>query len=160
MAVYWLRQYARCYAYLRAMPQIRLRFRRYCLRQYAPFLAVYWLRQYARCYAYLRAMPQIRLRFRRYCLRQYAPFLRSIGYANTPAATPHISPSPKNITSAAGRCLFPLSIHGEGVADRPGVRSNVHGLESKIYFDSSNLSLFNSVSDSMTFDHSYFSRFS
>ena len=61
-------------------------------------------------------------------------------------------------------------MNGEGVADRPGVRSrvadrpgvgsNVHGLESKIYFDSSNLSLFNSVSDSMTFDHSYFSRFS
>ena len=27
------------------------------------------------------------------------------------------------ITSAAGRCLFPLAIYGEGVADRPGVRS-------------------------------------
>ena len=27
------------------------------------------------------------------------------------------------VTSAAGRCPFPLAIYGEGVADRPGVRS-------------------------------------
>ena len=29
------------------------------------------------------------------------------------------------VTSAAGRCPFPLAIYGEGVADRPGVRSRV-----------------------------------
>ena len=27
------------------------------------------------------------------------------------------------LTSAVGRCLFPISIYGERVADRPGVRS-------------------------------------
>ena len=32
-------------------------------------------------------------------------------------------PLAKSITSAVGRCLFPLAIYGEGVADRPGVRS-------------------------------------
>ena len=32
-------------------------------------------------------------------------------------------PPRKLITSAAGRCLSPLAIYGEGVADRPGVRS-------------------------------------
>ena len=32
-------------------------------------------------------------------------------------------PISKFITSAVGRCPFPISIHGEGVADRPGVRS-------------------------------------
>ena len=32
-------------------------------------------------------------------------------------------PISKSITSATGRCPFPISIHGEGVADRPGVRS-------------------------------------
>ena len=31
----------------------------------------------------------------------------------------------KSITSAVGRCLFPLAIYGEGVADRPGVRSKL-----------------------------------
>ena len=35
------------------------------------------------------------------------------------------------ITSAAGRCLFPLAIYGEGVADRPGVRSRA---TTKAYF--------------------------
>ena len=32
-------------------------------------------------------------------------------------------PISKSITSATGRCPFPISIHGEGVADRPGVKS-------------------------------------
>ena len=32
-------------------------------------------------------------------------------------------PLTKFLTSAVGRCLFPLAIYGEGVADRPGVRS-------------------------------------
>ena len=32
-------------------------------------------------------------------------------------------PLAKSITSAVGRCLFPLAIYGEGVPDRPGVRS-------------------------------------
>ena len=32
-------------------------------------------------------------------------------------------PLAKSITSAVGRCLFPLAIYGEGGADRPGVRS-------------------------------------
>ena len=32
-------------------------------------------------------------------------------------------PLAKFVTSAAGRCLFPIAIYGEGVADRPGVRS-------------------------------------
>ena len=65
----------------------------------------------------------------------------------TPAAAGVISPSPKNITSAAGRCLFPLSIHGEGVADRPGVRSRVadrpgersHGLGSEVQIEKKSL---------------------
>ena len=35
------------------------------------------------------------------------------------------------ITSAAGRCLFPLAINGEGVDDRPGVRSRA---TTKAYF--------------------------
>ena len=34
-------------------------------------------------------------------------------------------PLAKYLTSAVGRCLFPLAIYGEGVADRPGVRSRV-----------------------------------
>ena len=38
------------------------------------------------------------------------------------------SPLAKFVTSAAGRCHFPLAIYGEGVADRPGVRSNVRVL--------------------------------
>ena len=29
-------------------------------------------------------------------------------------------PLAKYLTSAVGRCLFPLAIYGEGVADRPG----------------------------------------
>ena len=33
-------------------------------------------------------------------------------------------PLTKFLTSAVGRCLFPLAIYGEGVADRPGVRSS------------------------------------
>ena len=33
-------------------------------------------------------------------------------------------PLAKFFTSAIGRCPFPLAIYGEGVADRPGVRSN------------------------------------
>ena len=37
-------------------------------------------------------------------------------------------PLAKFYTSAVGRCPFPLAIYGEGVADRPGVRSNVRVL--------------------------------
>ena len=37
------------------------------------------------------------------------------------------------LTSAVGRCLFPLAIYGEGVADRPGVRSNTQGIRSNPY---------------------------
>ena len=33
-------------------------------------------------------------------------------------------PLAKFLTSATGRCPHPLAIYGEGVADRPGVRSN------------------------------------
>ena len=36
-------------------------------------------------------------------------------------------PIAKSITSAAGRCPHPLAIYGEGVADRPGVRSRARG---------------------------------
>ena len=39
-------------------------------------------------------------------------------------------PLAKFITSAVGRCPFPLAIYGEGVADRPGVRSNRPGVRS------------------------------
>ena len=49
-------------------------------------------------------------------LRAYArPFLRPQRGRQFPLA--------KFLTSAVGRCLFPLAIYGEGVADRPGVRS-------------------------------------
>ena len=34
-------------------------------------------------------------------------------------------PLAKYVTSAAGRCPTPLAIYGEGVADRPGVRSSI-----------------------------------
>jgi len=48
----------------------------------------------------------------------------SIGVAPLPLA--------KNITSAVGRCPFPLAIYGEGVDDRPGVRSHGLGCEVQI----------------------------
>ena len=37
-------------------------------------------------------------------------------------------PIAKFLASAVGRCPFPIAIYGEGVADRPGVRSNVRVL--------------------------------
>ena len=36
------------------------------------------------------------------------------------------------LTSAVGRCLHPIAIYGEGVADRPGLRSGGQGVRSKI----------------------------
>ncbi len=41
-------------------------------------------------------------------------------------------PLAKFLTSAVGRCLLPLAIYGEGVADRPGVRSNINGPGSEV----------------------------
>ena len=35
------------------------------------------------------------------------------------------------LTSAVGRCLHPIAIYGEGVADRPGLRSGGQGVRSK-----------------------------
>ena len=35
-------------------------------------------------------------------------------------------PITKFLTSAVGRCLHPIAIYGEGVADRPGLRSHSH----------------------------------
>ena len=52
-------------------------------------------------------------------------------YSSSPLS--HIShrqmsiPPRRFLTSAIGRCLFPLAIYGEGVADRPGGRSGVIG---------------------------------
>ena len=36
------------------------------------------------------------------------------------------------LTSAVGRCLHPIASYGEGVADRPGLRSGGQGVRSKI----------------------------
>ena len=36
------------------------------------------------------------------------------------------------LTSAVSRCLHPIAIYGEGVADRPGLRSGGQGVRSKI----------------------------
>ena len=36
------------------------------------------------------------------------------------------------LTSAVGRCLHPIAIYGEGLADRPGLRSGGQGVRSKI----------------------------
>ena len=36
------------------------------------------------------------------------------------------------LTSAVGRCLHPIAIYGEGVTDRPGLRSGGQGVRSKI----------------------------
>ena len=36
------------------------------------------------------------------------------------------------LTSAVGRCLHPIAIYGEGVADRPGLSSGGQGVRSKI----------------------------
>ena len=43
-------------------------------------------------------------------------------YSGAPSG--RLSPLAQFVTSAVGRCPFPISIYGEGVADRPGVRSN------------------------------------
>ena len=40
-------------------------------------------------------------------------------------------PLAKYLTSAVGRCLFPLAIYGEGVADRPGGEVWGTGLDDK-----------------------------
>ena len=64
-------------------------------------------------------------------LRLARQFIRSRLKKDTPAIAGVISPV-KYVTSAVGRCPFPLAIYGEGVADRPGVRSHGLGCEVQI----------------------------
>ena len=77
----------------------------YCLRQYGLLSPYFAIAQYG-----LWA-PGVALRLPRAVF--WRPFRALI-------------PITKFLTSAVGRCLHPIAIYGEGVADRPGLRSHSH----------------------------------
>ena len=77
-----------------------------------------------------------------YCLRQYGLLSPYFAIAQYGLWAPGVAlrlpravfwrtfraliPITKFLTSAVGRCLHPIAIYGEGVADRPGLRSHSH----------------------------------
>ena len=88
----------------------------YCLRQYG-LLSPYCLRQYGLLSPYF-AIAQYGLWAPGVALRlPQAVFWRPFRA---------LIPITKFLTSAVGRCLHPIAIYGEGVADRPGLRSHSH----------------------------------
>ena len=88
----------------------------YCLRQYG-LLSPYCLRQYGLLSPYF-AIAQYGLWASGVALR----LPRAVFWRTFRA----LIPITKFLTSAVGRCLHPIAIYGEGVADRPGLRSHSH----------------------------------
>ena len=89
----------------------------YCLRQYGLLSPYFAIAQYGLLSPYF-AIAQYGLWASGVALR----LPRAVFWRTFRA----LIPITKFLTSAVGRCLHPIAIYGEGVADRPGLRSHSH----------------------------------